>query len=112
MSYIVGHPRRGISGFPGRYQEDPQFESRSNGGHPPNPKDQAPAGINSRQQHASRRRRAGEAWMKREGVRESFFGRRSPSVRELSVVGGASKQNKDEKYIEISLHRPTNSVVD
>jgi hypothetical protein len=31
------------------------------------------------------------------GVRESFFGRRSPSVRELSVVGGISKQNKDGK---------------
>jgi hypothetical protein len=32
-------------------------------------------------------------------VRGSFFGRRSPSVRELSAVGGASKQNKDGKDI-------------
>jgi hypothetical protein len=45
-------------------------------------------------------------------VRESFFGCRSPSVRELSVVGGVSKQNKDGKGVNISLYRPTNSVVD
>jgi hypothetical protein len=46
------------------------------------------------------------------GVRESFFGCRSPLVRELSVVDGISKQNKDGKGVKISLHRPTISVVD
>ena len=61
-------------------------------------------------------RRAGEEQEKRgkgqKEVRGSFFRRRSPSGKELSAVGGASKQNKDGKDIEISLHRPTNSVVD
>jgi hypothetical protein len=45
------------------------------------------------------------------GARESFFGYRSPSIRELSVIGDVSKQNKDEKGIKISLYKPINSIV-
>jgi hypothetical protein len=37
---------------------------------------------------------------------------KSPSVKELSAVGGINKQNKDGKDVKINLHRPTNSVVD
>ena len=43
--YITGYPRRGVSGFSGRYKKDPQHEPRGNGGHPPNPKDEAPGPI-------------------------------------------------------------------
>jgi hypothetical protein len=45
-------------------------------------------------------------------IRESFFGYRSPLIRELSVIGSISKQNKDGKDVKISLYRPTNSVID
>jgi hypothetical protein len=36
------------------------------------------------------------------GVRELFFGRRSPLIREFSVINNTSKQNKDGKYIKIN----------
>ena len=39
MPYMEDHSRRGVSEVPRRYEKDSQHESRSNGGHPPNPKD-------------------------------------------------------------------------
>jgi hypothetical protein len=57
-------------------------------------------------------RRAGEARTRREGDPRVVLRGRSPLIRELSVVGGVSKQNKDGKGVKISLYRPTNSVVD
>ena len=56
--------------------------------------------------------RIGEARTRGEGGPRVVLRGRSPSVRELSAVGGVSKQNKDEKDAKISLYRPTNSVVD
>jgi hypothetical protein len=57
-------------------------------------------------------RRTGEARTRGEGGPKVVLRGRSPLVRELSAVGGVSKQNKDGKDVKISLYRPTNSVVD
>jgi hypothetical protein len=57
-------------------------------------------------------RRAEEARTRKERNPRVVLRDRSPSVRELSVIGSISKQNKDGKGVKISLHRPTNSVVD
>jgi hypothetical protein len=57
-------------------------------------------------------RRTGEARTRGEGDLRVVLRGRSPLVRELSAVGGVSKQNKDGKDVKISLYRPINSVVD
>jgi hypothetical protein len=56
-------------------------------------------------------RRIGEARMRKEESPRVVLRGRSPLVRELSVIGNISRQNKDGKGIKISLYRPTNSVV-
>jgi hypothetical protein len=56
-------------------------------------------------------RKAGEARIRREGGPRVVLRDRSPLIRELSVIGSISKQNKDGKGIKINLYRPTNSVV-
>jgi hypothetical protein len=57
-------------------------------------------------------RRTGEARTRGERGLRVVLRDRSPLVRELSAVGGVSKQNKDGKDVKINLRRPTNSVVD
>jgi hypothetical protein len=57
-------------------------------------------------------RRVGEAKTRRKKGPRVVLRGRNPLIRELSVIGGVSKQNKDGKDVKINLHRPTNSVVD
>jgi hypothetical protein len=56
-------------------------------------------------------RRTEKARTRGEGDLRVVFRDRSLLVRELSAVGGISKQNKDGKDVKISLRKPTNSVV-
>jgi hypothetical protein len=57
-------------------------------------------------------RKTGEARTRGERDLRVVLRGRSLLIRELSAVGGVSKQNKDRKDVKISLYRPINSVVD
>jgi hypothetical protein len=57
-------------------------------------------------------RRIEEARTRREKGSRIILRDRSPLIRELSVIGDISKQNKDGKDIKISLYRPINLIVD